>query len=569
MPLPAAAAIAPIGFVLGGHILKLLNDAASERRAEEKRQGIEDLTKKLNENLIEGISGTSYIDFSKMPSRADWTGKFGLEDKDWYKIISAWKSDLITSGHKFGPQLAWSQSAQHYEEGYLHQYRKALEEHPSISDTPTHMSYIKEDHEPPVLLGKKAKLVGEALGSAIALGKVMAGVASGSGKPPDPPSETVAVQDEPPVDGNTKSTNAEDLNASTPFRLPREEWLFKGNMFHWTTIRFPIRKIAQIPECDIFKNVYQYGDNDNVFLLDNLTMYPFTCWLTESDNWNTSDLADLAFGCYKKWRVKRVHYKISQFRTVTSRTMAVAGQNKVVTGDDATGRILYASDQSGCVTFCPFNDTPTDISGVNTSDYIKSSIYMGGAKIRASCLGNPLFWEDVRWMNENSVVVLNYNFDDTYLGRTTWFRKLWNYTWTTDNKDKPWGKHNLWLIPGINTTGDVNRTMIWPGRNTGQEVKFFNFQNKNGPICLCIPRTGEYNQDESRPKFSASCLIEGYMDVEVAMTNWGNDFGRFGLQRTYRGDEVFLKYVPKASNGKELQFGKFDLFWNNVDPSQD
>ncbi|VUZ52539.1 unnamed protein product [Hymenolepis diminuta] len=162
---------------------------------------------------------------------------------------------------------------------------------------------------------------------------------------------------------------------------------------------------------------------------------------------------------------------------------------------------------------------------------------MGGAKVRAACLGNPLFWEDVRWMNENSIVELDYQFDDTYLG--------------------------------INTTGDVNRTMIWPGRNTGQEVKFFNFQNKNGPICLCIPRTGEYNQDESRPKFSASCLIEGYMDVEVAMTNWGNIYSFFGLQHSYRGDEVFLKYVLRASNGKELQFGKFDLFWNNVDPSQD
>ncbi|VUZ50891.1 unnamed protein product [Hymenolepis diminuta] len=217
--------------------------------------------------------------------------------------------------------------------------------------------------------------------------------------------------------------------------------------------------------------------------------------------------------------------------------MAVSGQNKIITGEDATGRILYASDQSGCVTFCPFNDIPSDNTAVNTADFIKSSIYMGGAKIRAACLGNPLFWEDVRWMNENSVVELDYEFDDTYLG--------------------------------INTTGDVNRTMIWPGRNTDQEVKFFNFQNKNGPICLCIPRTGEYNQDESRPKFSASCLIEGYMDVEVAMTNWGNSYSRFGLQHTYRGDEVFLKYVLKASNGKDLQFGKFDLSWNNVDPSQD
>ncbi|VUZ50889.1 unnamed protein product, partial [Hymenolepis diminuta] len=356
MPLPAAAAIAPIGFVLGGHLLKLLNDLANDRRAEEKRNGIIDLQKNLDANLIEGISGTHYVDFTKMPSRIDWTGKFGLEDNDWYKVIASWKADLIDRGYKFGSGLSWTKATEAYEQDYLHHYRKALEEHPSVTETPQYMSHIKEEHEPPVILGKKAKLAAEVPPSALALGKMVLASSGGHGDPNDPVSTSTLPPGEPHND--SREGTSQDIAASSAYRLPREEWLFKGNTFHWTTIRFPIRKIAQIPECDIFKNIYQYGENDNVFLLDNLTMYPFTCWLTTIDKWDTSNLADLAFGSYKKWRVKRVHYKISQFKTVTSRTMAVSGQNKIITGEDATGRILYASDQSGCVTFCPFDDSP-------------------------------------------------------------------------------------------------------------------------------------------------------------------------------------------------------------------
>nr|CDS33166.1 hypothetical protein HmN_000490300 [Hymenolepis microstoma] len=392
------------------------------------------------------------------------------------------------------------------------------------------MSHIKEDHEPPVSLGKKIKLAGNLAQTAYALGKIY----TSSGNPNNDPSG----KSEP----TTKDiTDLEELGLEGGHKLPREEWLFKGGIFHWTTIRFPIRKIAQIPECDIFKKINQYGDSDNVFLLDNLTMYPFTCWLADENTFNTHDDADLAFGAYKKWRVTRVHYKISQFRTVTTRNMVVSGQNKAITGEDATN--------------------------VNTADFIRSSIYMGGAKVRAAAIGNPLFWEDGRWMNENSVVYLDYKFDDTYLGRTTWFKKLWNGTWSNTNN---WGKNHFWIIPGINTTGDSNRTMIWEGRTGADPVKFFNFLNKNGPICLCVPRTGEYNSDESRPLFSASCLIEGYMDVQVAMSNWGSNYGRFGLQTQYRGaNEVYMKYVLKESvTNKELHFGKFDLFWNNIDPSQ-
>ncbi|VUZ50886.1 unnamed protein product [Hymenolepis diminuta] len=160
------------------------------------------------------------------------------------------------------------------------------------------MSHIKEEHEPPVIVGKKAKLVGGALASAIALGKVMAGSTGGGGKPPNPSGQST-VEDNEPTPHDNRTTSGEEVAPAAGYRLPREEWLFKGNMFHWTTIRLPFRKTAQIPECDVFKNIYQYGENDNIFLLDNLTMYPFACWLTMTNNWNTTDNADLAFGCYK------------------------------------------------------------------------------------------------------------------------------------------------------------------------------------------------------------------------------------------------------------------------------
>ncbi|KAM3180155.1 hypothetical protein ACTXT7_016859 [Hymenolepis weldensis] len=529
MPDPLFLGVVPLGIAAFASFVRFCKELHGIGASARQRLGLEELHRD---------SGNYYIRREKLPFFPDWSYYHGLTEKDWDDSINLFIKEYR---EKRGINIRgiWDNLAEQEEKEF--KIRQS-------------MSYIKEEHEPPVSLGKKIKLAGHAAATAMSLGKMLVG-SGGSGNEPNPNSDPGNSSGSNDPSGSSRDLAPDGSTPSSAFRLPREEWLFKGNMFHWTTIRFPIRKIAQIPECDIFKNVHQYGDNDNIFLLDNLTMYPFTCWLSKEDSFDTLDDADLAFGCYKKWRVKRVHYKISQFRTVTTRQMVVAGQNKAVTGEDSNGRILYASDQSGCVQFLPINDNANSGAGVNTADFIRSSIYMGGVKVRAAAVGNPLYWEDVRWMNENSTVVLDYKFEDTYLGRTMWFKKLWNYTWSNDNKAKPWGRHNLWLIPGINTTGDRNRTMIWPGRSGGEEVKFFNFMNKNGPICLCVPRTGEYNQDESRPKFAASCLIEGYMDVEVAMGNWGTLYSKFGLQSQYRNsNDIYLKYSlpPSSSEGGDF-----------------
>lgn len=529
--------------VLTGHILKYINDLRRRQLYQDRISAITDLYQQFRNNVFKADSGFLYIDNRKVPEKQSWLKQNNFPTSEpWAQVLRSVIEDYKSHGHTL--KGIWNDKFAQEE----HDYITKREEEKKQSE----MSYIKEEHEPPVILGKKAKLAIPALETAAAL------VGMNVPRPSaDPLPSTTSVGD----DGSTDP--GRDNNAGN---LPREEWLFKANMFHWTTIRFPIRKIAQIPECDVFKPVHYFGDNDNVFLLDNLTMYPFMCWMNAENSFNTHDTADLAFGMYKKWRVKRVHFKLSQFKTVTTRQMVVSGQNKTVTGEDAHGRILYASDQSGSVQVLPLRDEAAGNGIVNTKNFVNSCINQAGAKVRAQILGNPLYWEDVRWMNENSKVVLDYKFDDTYLGRTTWFKSLWKHNWVEHDSLKPWGKWNLWLIPGINTTGDRNRQMVWPGRSGGEPVKFFNWLNKSGPICLCVPRTGEYASDESRPKFSASCLIEGYMDVEVAMANWGNTIPLFGFQASHVSkNDIYMKYQVPVASKEELKFSDIDLYWNNID----
>ena len=538
--------------LLTGHIIQYINNLRRQQQYEDRIAAITDLYKQFHDNVFEGPSGNLYIHNEKVPQKEAWLKQNNFPTSEpWAQVLRTVIEDFKDEGKTL--KGLWSDKVAQEE----HDYITKQEESKKQSD----MSYIKEEHEPPVILGKKAKMLAGAVNTAAALAGMQIPQIPISGDP------SSASKPEPNVLADNGSLEyGTDAGLAS---LPREEWLFKGNMFHWTTIRFPIRKIAQIPECDVYKPVHYFGDNDNVFLLDNFTMYPWTCWMSGAEDYDTYDTADLAFGSYKKWRVKRIHMKLSQFKTVTSRQMVVSGQNRTITGEDAHGRILYASDQSGCVQVLPLRDKPSGSNIVNTKDFIKSSIAQSGAKVRAQIVGNPLYWEDVRWMNENSKVILDYKFDDTYLGRVTWFKRLWEYTWSHNDKAKPWGRHNLWLIPGINTTGDRNRQMVWPGRTGGEPVKFFNWLNKSGPICLCVPRTGEYSLDESRPKFSASCLIEGYMDVEVAMGNWGNEVHLFGYQSGVRNkDEIFMKYQIPAARNEELKFGDVDLYWNNIDPSE-
>ncbi|VUZ43726.1 unnamed protein product [Hymenolepis diminuta] len=433
---PLYLGVGSIGVAAFAAFTHLLKTYTNIVRGESQRKGLEDLRQKFLQSIVSGESGAYYIDSDKLPYFRDWADKYYLREEDWDKTIQAITADLHSRGIYFsGP---YNEAAQKYEKEYKERHDKAQQL----------MSNSKSDNvDPPVILSnlpKKLKLAGHAASAVAAMANMLPG--------PGAPLPAGTSKATPPPAGE-RATEPGSIVPMDSHVLPREEWLFKGNMFHWTTIRFPIRKIAQIPECDIFKPCGKYGENNNIFLLDNLTMYPFMCWLNDSDNWNTRDEADLAFGCYKKWRVKRVHYKLSQFRNVTTRTISAAGQNKNITGEDANGRILYASDQSGAVQFLTLNDSANSENNVNTADFVRSSIYMGGCKVRAKLLGNPLYWEDVRWMNENSVVTLNYNFDDTYLGRTMWFKRLWTYTWGNTNSTKPWGRCNLWLIPGINTLG--------------------------------------------------------------------------------------------------------------------
>nr|CUU99575.1 hypothetical transcript [Hymenolepis microstoma] len=93
-------------------------------------------------------------------------------------------------------------------------------------------------------------------------------------------------------------------------------------------------------------------------------MYPFNCWLRDKNDCNTNSNTDIAFGSYKKWRLKEF--------TVTSRQMVVAGQNRNITGEEAIGRIFYASNQSGCVTSLSFSDEANSSSEVYTTDFIHS-----------------------------------------------------------------------------------------------------------------------------------------------------------------------------------------------------
>ncbi|VUZ43727.1 unnamed protein product [Hymenolepis diminuta] len=406
---------------------KLLKDYTDIVRGESQRTGLNLLKQSFLSAIVSGYSGRLYIDSSKLPEFRPFLDKYYLKEEDWDKAISAIVADFHNRGIYFSGR--YDEKAKEYELQY--QAQQALIKQSMSKNN-------NKDVDPPVLLSslpKKLKLAGQAASAVAAMANMLPGpgapLSTGEGKSSNPPP------------GDERAAEAGAIIPNDNHSLPREEWLFKGNMFHWTTIRFPIREIAQIPECDVFKPCGKYGDNDNIFLLDNLTMYPFTCWLNDTNSSDALDNADLAFGCYKKWRVKRVHYKLSQFRTVTTRTIATAGQNRTVTGEDSNGRILYASDQSGSVQFLSLDDSANSVDHVNTSDFIRSSIYMGGSKVRAKMLGNPLCWEDVKWMNENSVITLNYNFDDTYLGRTMWFKKLWNYTWSNTNKDKPWGRHNL------------------------------------------------------------------------------------------------------------------------------
>lgn len=329
---------------------------------------------------------------------------------------------------------------------------------------------------------------------------------------------------------------------------------------HISTFRLPFRGIINIPECDVYKTRSQVDDQDRVFLLDTFTMAPFMYSRTVSGEGTDSyNIADIVFAHFDMWRPKRISYKLSHFKSTTTRLSTMSGTNKNISIGNPEGRICLATDSMSQVMDLQFSN---DRAGLTIDEFCSNSAYTCGVQMRASNFGNPFYFSDVQWMNEQSSWSYTYNFDDIFLGKY-WIQRLTHASkeYTLNN----WKNLNIPLLPGNNTSGNISNNTSYMGVN-GDAFDYPNQRNQNSPVMLFCPRTGEYTEDESNPRLAATCVVDAYLDVECAMYPFRQ---LQGLTSGYQEHETqfFLHYeVPTRAN-TSTAFPTYRHWFYNLPPS--
>lgn len=310
---------------------------------------------------------------------------------------------------------------------------------------------------------------------------------------------------------------------------------------HISKFRLPFRGIITIPECDVYKTRQQFDEQDRVFLLDTFTLAPFMFSRAASGTGSEPyTIANIIFGHFDMWRPKAISYKLSHFKSTTMRTTISGGTNKNVAIGNPEGRICIATDSMSQVMNLQFSE---DRAGVTIDEWVDNSVYTAGMQLPASNFGNPLYFSDVEWMNEQSQWSYTYRFDDIFLGKY-WIKRLFP---TTGHSLSEWKTTHIPLIPGNNTSGNISNNITYSGIN-GITYSFPNQQNQNSPVMLFCPRTGEYTEDETNPRLSATCILDAYLDVECAVYPW-RQIGNIGSGWQNHESQFFVQYnVPSRAN---------------------
>lgn len=327
---------------------------------------------------------------------------------------------------------------------------------------------------------------------------------------------------------------------------------------HISKFRLPFRGIINIPECDVYKTRQQFDEQDKVFLLDTFTMAPFMYSRTTSGTgyWNY-DIANIIFAHFSMWRPKRVSYKLSHFKSTTTRISSIGGTNRNISIGNPEGRICLATDSLSQVLNLQFS---SDRAGMTIDEFVTNSVYTCGVQMPANNFGNPFYLSDVQWMNEQSTWEYTYDFNDIFMGKY-WIRRFTNIDTYHLNQ---WMQLNIPLIPGNNTSGNLSNNTTYEGV-AGDTFTYPNQANQNSPVMLFCPRTGEYTEDESNPRLAATCVVDAYLDIECALYPFEQ---MNGVSSGWQENESqwFIKYeVPRRTN-TSTPFPTYTHWFYNLPP---
>lgn len=335
-----------------------------------------------------------------------------------------------------------------------------------------------------------------------------------------------------------------------------------GNMrcystMHISKFRLPFRGIINIPECDVYKTRNQFDEQDRVFLLDTFTMSPFIYSRDVQGKTITSyNIADIIFSHFDMWRPKRISYKLSHFKSTTTRLSSIGGTNKNISIGNPEGRICLATDSLSQVLNLEFS---VDRAGMSIDNFVEKSAYNCGAQLPANNFGNPFYFSDIQWMNEQSTWEYTYDFNDIFLGKY-WIRRL-----NTDSYDlKNWLNLHIPLLPNNNTSGNLSNNTTYIGIS-GDEFSYPNQRNQNSPVMLFCPRTGEYTEDESNPRLAATCVVDAYLDVECAMFPYKQMYA-FTSGWQIHEDQWFLHYQIPSRDSIYTSFPNYVHWFLNLPP---
>lgn len=329
---------------------------------------------------------------------------------------------------------------------------------------------------------------------------------------------------------------------------------------HISKFRLPFRGIINIPECDVYKTRQQMDAQDRVFLLDTFTMAPFMYSRTGSGTgYGSYDIADIIFGHFDLWRPKCVSYKLSHFKSTTTRLSTIGGTNRNIAIGNPEGRICLATDSLSQVMDLTFSP---DRAGMTIDEFVANSVYTCGVQMQASNFGNPFYFSDVQWMNEQSSWQYTYHFQDIFKGKY-WIQRLTSTTGVYILND--WLTLNIPLLPGNNTSGNLSNNTTYTGVN-GDQFEFPNQANQNSPVMLFCPRTGEYTEDESNPRLAATCVVDAYMDVECAMIPWKQLQGiSSGYQQHW--PQFLINYEIPTRTNTSTPFATYRHWFYNLPPT--
>lgn len=370
-------------------------------------------------------------------------------------------------------------------------------------------------------------------------------------------SKVMKMQVDEPTDALSAQSTSRTGTTTSGNSLPTTGSMRCYSTMHISRFRLPYRGVISIPECDVYKTRQQFDYQDRVFLLDTFTMAPFIyCRSNNGNGFETYNIADIILSHFDMWRPKRVSYTLSHFKSTTTRLAQAGGTNKNISYGNPEGRICIATDSLSQIMDLRFSN---ERAGMTIDQFVAKSVYECGADLPANNFGNPLYFSDVKWLNEQSEWTYTYDFNDIFMGKY-WIERVEQNGYTLNN----WSTLNIPLIPGNNTSGNLSNNTSYKGV-ASDLFDFPNQRNQNSPVMLFCPRTGEYTEDETEPRLSATCVVDAYMDFECAMFPWRQTSGLNSGYQTHT-TQFFLNYEIPRRNNNTVPFPEYTHWFFNLPP---